>query len=235
VAPIIATAPVPAHARLDTADTRDLALTALGQQAKAEAEAYEHGRVFGCTLGTDARDLARVQASFLAGTFAEDTSDLGLRISLLLTDPATPAAHADEIRASVRRWLAEIDDAETLLNAERAVKARLAQEYMAGAQATLDLIAPAVTGGHPVWEVDCIDGDTPLHVSKEWEVTIPSTRDTTTTLAVQVQQNDGEPADLWLDGRTVSVDDAEEHARNILAAVALGRRINAASDTETSA
>ena len=208
---IIATAPVPPHARLDTADTRDLALPTLGQQATAETTAYEHGRVFGCTMADDARDLARVSASFLAGALAEDAWDLGLRVALLLADPATPAAHAAEIRDSVTRWRDEIADAEKLLSG-----AKLIAEY-----------ASPAGDQHPAWETDCIDGDTPLHVSEELTVTIPSTRDTTTTLSVQVQQNDGEVADLWLDGRTVSADDAEAHALHILAAAALARRINA--------
>lgn len=90
---------------------------------------------------------------------------------------------------------------------------------------------PAPAPGHPDWETDCIPGDTPLHISRHFAVTVPSgLRGKTTSLGAQVQQNDGDPADIWLSGASdlaITPDAAERYAAALLAAAALARRVNA--------
>lgn len=87
------------------------------------------------------------------------------------------------------------------------------------------------TGHHPDWEIACLPGDTPLHLSREWAVTVPAGfRDKTTQVSAQVQSSDDGPAEVYLQGGNdiaLSPEHAEQYAAAILAAAALARRDNA--------
>lgn len=105
--------------------------------------------------------------------------------------------------------------------------AELAVEHLTAAVGLTT--APVIV--HPDWEVACLPGDTPLHLSREWAVTVPANfRDKTTEVSAQVQSGDDGPAEVYLQGSNdiaLSPEHAEEFAAAILAAAALARRVNA--------
>lgn len=153
-----------------------------------------------------------------------DDSALGDRVNALLADPDVPAQYAAELRVRMRQILSEVDAAEYVADSAKVIRA---------AQNQLGLPVE-----HPAWEVACLPGDTPLHLSREYTVTVPSgLGGKTVEIGSQVQQTEGEPADIWLIDRVsqLTVDDAEAYAMTILTAVVLARRVNAAREAGTEA
>lgn len=112
-------------------------------------------------------------------------------------------------------------------------------EGTAAEQAIEHLTAAAGLTTHPDWEVACLPGDTPLHLSREWAVTVPAGfRDKTTQVSAQVQSGDDGPAEVYLQGGNdiaLSPEHAEQYAAAILAAAALARRDNTNREQETRA